>query len=181
LYRYVVTERGKFLIAIIVIVFFVLPGVILVTWALSREAAQNDLPPDPNSMHQNGTGSTTSEPTPAGTPDPSPEPVDPSLSGPVDIDLDAGTMTFLFTPEVQTALDAATLSSISEFLTSPKNTSGTKIAVDIPQLPDSDTANLTNAVTSAFTAHEIPLSDIIFFVYQPDPDHKTFEVKISFQ
>jgi hypothetical protein len=190
--RYILTERGKFLVAILVIVIFLLlPAMIIAIWALTREAETTHLPPDTNGIYQNGTGSFSPEPPPIDTPDPSlnlpnddnneSTHPDTSLDDLVAFDLEAGTMTFLFTPNQQDALDSNVDTKLGELLTSLKNTNNAKIAVDIPQLPDTDTAILTTAILDAFTKHEVPLGDIVFFVYQPDPDVQTFEIHISFQ
>jgi len=189
--RYVLTERGKFLVAILVIVFFLLlPTAIIAIWALTRDPASTDLPPDTNGIHQNGNGSFSPEPPPEDTPDPSlnlPDDdnnesthPDTSLNDLVAFDLEAGTMTFLFTPNQQDTLDSNIDTKLGELLTSPKNTNDAKIAVEIPQLPDTETAILTTSILNAFIRHEVSLSDIIFFVYQPDTDIQTFEINISF-
>ena len=189
--RYVLTERGKFLVAILVIVFFLLlPATIIAIWALTREAETTDLPPNTNGIYQNGTASFSPEPTPEDNPEPSPAlsnddnnestSHDPSSDDLIAFDLEAGTMTFLFTPNQQDTLDSNIDTKLGELLTSPKNTNDAKIAVEIPQLPDTETAILTTAIINAFNRHEVPLSDIIFFVYQPDPNAQTFEINISF-
>ena len=172
--RYILTERGKFLVAIFIIVFFLLlPALIFAIWALTRDAGSMDAPSDANGIHQNGTGSFSPEPTPVDTPDP-------SLDDLVAFDLDAGTMTFLFTPDIQDTIDNHIDTKLGELLTSPKNTYNAKIAVEIPQLSDTETVTLTTAILNAFTKHEVPLSDIVFFVYQPAPDIKTYEISLSF-
>ena len=190
--RYVLTERGKFLVAILVIVFFLLlPATIIAIWALTRETETTDLPPDTNGIYQNSTGSFSPEPPPEDTPDPllnlpdddnneSTHP-DTSLNDLVAFDLEAGTMTFLFTPNQQDTLDSNIDTKLGELLTSPKNTNDAKIAVEIPQLSDNDTAILTTAILNAFNNHNVPLNDIVFFVYRPEPDISAFEVNISFQ
>jgi hypothetical protein len=172
--RYIITERGKFLVAILVIVFFLLlPATIIAIWALTRGSASTELPLDTNGTYQNGSDSFSSEPTPVDTPDP-------SLDDLVSFDLDAGTMTFLFTPNLQDTLDSNVDTKLGELLTSLKNTDDAKIAVEIPLLSDTDTAILTTAILNAFNKHDVPLSDIVFFVYQPDTDIQTFEISISF-
>ena len=189
--RYILTERGKFLVAIFVIVFFLLlPTLIFAVWVLTRGAASTDLPPETSGVHQNGISSFSPEPSPENTPDSSltlpnddntgPSSIAPSLDGQIVFDLNAGVMTFLFTPDLQDTLDSDTDTKLGELLTSPKNTTDAKIAVEIPQLPDTETAILTTAILNAFNKHEVPLSDIIFFVYQTVPDAQTFEIKISF-
>jgi len=188
--RYVLTERGKFLIAIFIIVFFLLvPALIFIIRTLSRDS--NEPPHNSNGIYQNGEETDDHDDIqgipPESTPelpddgDKGQEAQDPSLSGPESFDLDAGTMVFLFTPQLQNALDESTISAIGELLTSQKNTNNAKIAIDIPQLPDNDAATLTNAILEAFSIHGVPLSDITFFVYQPDPDTLTFKINISFQ
>ena len=188
--RYVLTERGKFLIAIFIIVFFLLlPALIFIIRTLSRDS--NEPPHNSNGIYQNGEETddpddiqgNLPEPTlePTGEGDDSQETQDPSLSDLESFDLAAGTMVFLFTPQSQSTLDESTISAIGELMTSPKNTNDAIIAVEIPQLHDNDAAILNNAILEAFNIHGVPLSDIIFFVYQPDPDTQTFKISISFQ
>lgn len=187
MYRYVLTERGKFLVAILVIVFFIIPLAIIATWALTRDTTSTGSPNDSNGFHQNGTGPEILEPSTEQPQVPQDgdangtAPHDPPLTGTINFDLNAGAMTFLFTPGQQSALDDDTASKIGELLTSPKNTLEAKIAAEIPQLSDNETAILTSAILDVFNTLEVPLSDIVFFVYQPEPGTKTFEVSISFQ
>ena len=190
--RYVLTERGKFLIVIIAIVLFLLlPILIFAIWVLNRDAALMESPHEVNGIHQNGNGLTPSEQVPESTPDPSltlpngdntgSTSLDSSTTDLVAFDLEAGTMTFLFNPIIQDAVDSNIDAKLGELLTSPKNTNSAKIAVEIPQLPDNDTAILTAAILNAFTEHDIPLSNIVFFVYHPETDIQAFEISISFR
>jgi len=189
--RYVLTERGKFLVAILVIVIFVIPGAILATWALTQEKKSNEAPPDLNGIHQNGTGSVSPAPSPENTPDPISDlqnddnlgqtSLDPSITGPTTFDLDSGTMTFLFTPEQQDTLDDNTVSKIGELLASPKNTNDAKIVVEVPHLPYNETLIMTDAIINAFAANAVSQSNIGFTVYLPEVDTSTFEINISFK
>ena len=189
--RYVLTERGKFLVAILVIVFFLLlPAIILAIWAFTRDAALIESPHEANGIHQNDTDSFSPVPSPENTQDPSTAlpnsdntgstSLDQNINDLIAFDLDAGTMTFLFTPDLQDIIDTHIDTKLGELLTSPKNTNDAKIAVEIPQLLDNETTIITTAILNAFTKHEVPLSDIVFFVYQPAPDIQTFEINISF-
>ena len=170
--RYVLTERGKLLVAMLIVLLLVLPAVIIFVRSSPETNAKD-------------------EPGPKTTPDliqllPAPADND-SASGdtssnnPVNIDINAGNMFFMFSPESQTALDSNTTSAIGQLLTSPKNTEASKIAVEIPQLSDDETAVLTSAITNALNVHGVQLTDIIFFVYQPDQDIKTYKVNMFFQ
>jgi len=171
MHNYVLTERGKFVVALLVAFALVLLSMILFVWALLTD--------DSNDLSE----------TPGGTPgrvQVSPNPndgissPDPSLAGPVNFDIDAGEMSFIFKPEVQTYVDDRTASLIGDLLKSPKNTKDAKIAVEIPKLSDEDTSVLTNAVITAFARHGVAMSDIIFFVYAPGQNEE-FTVKVSFQ
>ena len=169
--RYVLTERGKLLVATLILLILIIPSIILTVWTVRRDAA--------------------SEPPPRTNPDltqflpPVDEsmPVSPDspLSGPIAFDIDSGHMTFLFSPEAQTTLDDNTITKIGELLSSPQNTSDKKITVDIPQLSDGDMAVLTAAIINAFSTYDVPMSHIIFFVYQPRPDINIFEVNVAFR
>ena len=150
--RYVLTERGKLLIAMIIVLFLVLPPLILVI-----RSSQADKTPDADQ--------------PKSTPDltqylPTPDinkPVssDSSSDSLITMDLNEGIMTFLFSPELQNTLDEKTSSAVGRLLTSPKNTNEAKLAVEIPQLPDEETAILTSAIINTFNTFNIPLGDII--------------------
>jgi len=166
--RYVLTERGKLLVATLIVLLLILPPVILVI-----RSSQNDSSQD---AEQPKTTPDLIQYLP--TPD-SNEPVSSDTS--ITMDVNEGIMTFLFSPELQTTLDENTASAIGQLLTSPKNTNGAKLAVEIPQLADDKTAVITTAILNTLNSHEVPLSDIIFFVYQPDTDIKEFKINISFQ
>ena len=178
--RYVLTERGKFLIAILAIVLFLLtPALIFVIRTLTMDPSSNgteSFTPDSSP----GTSSGSSQDPPGGD-SIDPATLDPSVAGPIDYDIANGTMAFLFTPDLQTSLDDNTVSMIGELLSSPKNTNTSKIAVEIPQLPDDEVAIVTTAIINAFATYEVPLSDIVFFIYHPEMIERTLKINISFQ
>jgi len=171
--RYVLTERGKLLVATLIVLFLILPPVIILSIRTTSGDGVSDgaAPKATPDLVQHIPPIEDDKPTTN----------NPSLNGTVTVDLDSGNMVFMFTPQTQTALDSDTTSLIGQLLTSPKNTAGSKIAVEIPQLPDDEAVILTTAIINALSTHGVLLSDIIFFIYQPDAGIKTFKVNISFQ
>ena len=102
--RYVLTERGKLLIAMFIVFFIVLPSIVIVVWAVTREVIPND--PD-----QNDVDIASSEPDPETTNDISQDPtssdgnattpLDPSLEEPVDFNIDTQLKTIEIEPSVR--------------------------------------------------------------------------------
>jgi len=176
--RYSLTERGKLLIAMLIVFFLIIPSIIIVVITATRNSKPDEsLPAEISTEHS--TDSTVPSPgqdNQTGSPPP-----DSSLEGPISFDLEAGTLTFLFTPEHQTVLDSSTNEKIGELLESPKNTSNAKIAVEIPQLPDEETAKMTTVILNAFLAHDYSINDILFFIYEPQHTTNTYEITVSFQ
>ena len=187
--KYVITERGKIAIAIVVMFFLIMPSLILVFWLMTRNTNSNETFTDRSGSIQNNSdpadSEKASEAAAGSSHDPlnnkEPESHDPSLTGVKSFDFEAGIMSFLFTPELQTAIDDNTIHMIGELLASPQNTGDRKIAVEIPQLSDESTLIITTAIIDAFNTHDIPVNDIIFLVYQPEADIRTSEISISFQ
>ena len=181
--NYILTERGKLLVAAIITFFLILPSLILVIWVLPRVSSSNESKHGSNEGHHNG--SSLSDPdSPQGSPGNNAngsDTPDPSLTGMRSFDFDEGIMTFLYTPELQNALDDNITFMIGELITSPKKTDETKFSVEIPQLPDGETATLTTAIINAFNSHGIKIGDIVFYVYPLIPGEQTFEIKMSIQ
>jgi len=179
---YVLTERGKILVAMLVVLFLIIPSVIIFIYTSSQNTHHDESPDVSNNIHQNGTEPASSEHTSetASPPDETQALSNESSADSVSLDIEAGRMTFLFAPETQAAIDDNTSSMIGQLLASPKNTDDSKIAVEIPQLTDDETAKLTTIILNAFISHGIQLSDIVFFVYLPESDEAPFEIKISF-
>ena len=184
---YELTGRGKFLITVVLLIIMALP---LFVWGSLRNTK-----PDDSLHNQSDTHQTEADPTPSGS-EQGPEtasngeqgsqngsnsdPDDPSTTNQAVFDIDAGVLTFQFTPASQTTFDYSTLSMIGELVASPMYTADTVFAVEIPHLPDEDDAvTLTTAIIEAFTSLDVPLGDIVFFVYQAESDAVTFDIKIS--
>ena len=174
-----------------VVLFIALPSIIIVAWIVTRDTTPNESANDSRGAIQSGVDSEASEAIHDSSPDLTQTPqnnensgsvhTDPPITNILVYDFEAGVMTFLFAPESQTALDENIVSKIRELLTSPKNTEDALTTVAIPQLSDDDSEVLTDAIINAFESLEIPLSVIIFNVYQPASEAQEFEVTISFQ
>jgi len=142
------------------------------------EPTDEDDPPEP-------TEDNPPEPTPGptdeeGTPEPTPEPSDSPEFGPVNISRASGTMSFRYSPENQDSLDEGTINMLSEFISSPRNTSYSQISIEIPRLPSNETSVLKSAITEAFADHDIAQSRLVFAVYSPLSGVSSHEVKMSF-
>jgi len=187
--RYVLTKRGKILVVALAMILIILPSLMLLSRVLIWNTPSNGSIDGSNAVLQSGADSSApglaSEAAHGSQQDilndnnTGPASINPSLAGPIAFDIDAGTMTFLYTPSLQSALDDETASLIGQLLTSPQNSNDSNIAVEIPQLPEDDTAVLTTVILNAFINYNVPLSDITFFVYQPEPDAETYEINIS--
>jgi len=101
--------------------------------------------------------------------------------GLVGLDVDAGTMAFMFFHGTQTALDTHTASRLEDFLASPRNTPGARILVEMPELPDDGRSNVVNALTSELVELGVPRGNIVFFTVGSTPDGDSVEIRLSFQ
>jgi len=101
--------------------------------------------------------------------------------GPISINRTAGTMSFSFAPEYQNTLDDETMSMISDFITSPRNTPNSKLIIEIPNLPESDSQNLISALVDAFSPYGIRQDNISYVVNQSTYVESTVEVNLTFQ
>jgi len=179
---YELTGRGKFLVAVLIIVILLtILAFTPIFRGLSRNTPPDDSPHDQD-IHQN---------------DATPAPVAPERDSETDscdvpasqngsnddsavIDIDAGILTFQFSPASQKTLSDSTLSMIGELAKSQKYTADSMFTVEIPQLSDDDDAvRLTTAIIEAFTSFDVPLGDIILFIYKAESGAATFEIKIS--
>jgi len=197
---YEFTERGKIIIAVlIVILIFVIPSLILAVnaWNNSPPPVEptRSIAPDPDDipvisdrplpsgsgfnppeLSETGNGEQGSFDPPIEHPDD--ESYKESEFGPVNIDSTAGTMSFRFNPDLQNTLDADTTAMLGEFITSPRNTSGAQIAVEMPNLPEEDLSVLIAAVKGAFAVHDIDLEKLAFVNHQSGADERSFEVRL---
>ena len=189
--NYAITERGKLILVMFVVLFIVLPSVVIVAWIATRDLAPKEPDDGSNGAIQDDIDPAASKQDSDDTPDPAVTQPRSDESGAIPpgtsnddlpvFNLEAGIMTFLFIPESQTTLDENIVSKIGEFLSSPQNTGDSIIAVNIPHLPDNDTEILTNTLIDALESHEVPLSYIVFNIYQPNPNAHEFEITIFFQ
>jgi len=169
LQRYVLTERGKLLVAMFIVLLLILPSVIIVVLMSGRDSASGG-------SRSNDINDYDS--VPINTPDLTQ--YLPYLTGPIALDVDEGIMTFLFTPNSQTELDDESFSMLGELLKSPQNTNSSTLAIEIPLLSDEETAVITGAVIDAFNEYSVPLSKIIFYVYHPESNIHTYEITMRF-
>lgn len=182
-YRYILTERGKFIIALLVAFIIVLSLLFIAIWALSPNAAPNNMsqgnggangsdsnPDNPYSSSQGSSGGNSGSGA-----------ADSTLEGPIAFDLEEGILTFLFTLDAQTAIDDESFSLLGDLMSSPRNIRGSKIAVEIPKLPDEDTATLTSIILNAFADQGVSAHSILFYIYQPELNVRTFTISVSFR
>jgi len=137
---------------------------------------------------------TTPDVTPTPTPTPTPTETPPSGNGgngngyndnyidfgPVGLNLTEGTMQFIFSTSLQETLDDDTVTMLSDFLKSPKNTADAQVQVEMPNLTDDDVSILMSAVTKAFLTYNVSANDIVFVKNQNKVTEGSFEVKLSF-
>jgi len=171
--RYVLTERGKLLVATLIVLGLILPSVIILF-----RVSLSDIEPD---SQNGGSHLVSDQPADVGLPpdtglSPSPEI---SNDGSVIVfDIDAGAMTIVLSSGFDFILSDYAVSKIGELLTSPLNTEGATFSADIPFLPDAEAAILTSSIIDAFMLHGVVVNDIIFFVYQHENDEE-FNINIQ--
>jgi len=178
---YEITKRGLAIVIILIIALIALPVSVISVRALSGPPG-DDTPviqvpspepgDEPGSESGNGPGGEpgeeptpeptpeatpepTPEPTPEATPEPTPEPDDEPEPGPVDINVDAGTMSFMFSPELQDSIDTETVSMMRDFLRSPENTSRSIIVARIPNVDGENTNIIVEAIIHAFAQYGV--------------------------
>jgi len=188
--RYSLTERGKLIVAMFVVLFIIIPTIAIVAWLVTRDVVPNESPDalidSPHSDVGLSSNDSTHEAAP-GSPQALPgndtvsESPDSQISNLLSYDLNAGFLTFLFSPETQTTIDGDILTKISELLSSPQKTDSSIIAVEIPDLSDNDTNIVTSAIINAFEALGVSINDIVFLVYQSGSDAQAVEIIISLQ
>jgi len=202
---YELTERGKIVIAIIlVLIFLVLPSTILAVRAWSGPPPPPDdspgtaepLPdppddesPDISEPLPNGSGFNPHDPPDEesheegngnGASDDYDPPCELPEFGPVSLNITEGTMIFAFSPDLQDSLDDDTFLMLEKFLKSPRNLPDAQILVEMPSLSNDDTTILISAINDAFLDHGISLQDLVYLKTQEEPDERFFEVKLSF-
>ena len=174
--NYVLTDRGKIAVAVLIMFFLVLPSIILVIWLMSRNTSPSEIHPDVNGIYHNNDNS---------------EIHDPSFTGLRSFDLYAGEMSFFIDPDSPDNFNENIVSMVGELLSSHGNTAGvntagenmtdSKIAVGLPQLIDEKTSALTKSLIDLFDLFDVSVNDIMFFIYQTEPDVPGYIINISIQ
>ena len=201
---YELTERGKILSTVLIVfLIFILPATILVVNAFaSASPYSSDDPdmrsPEPAPIISDGTQPDGSDIEPIESDDAHPAtsggdsdpdeyypqngngPPTTALFGPTGGNPSGGTLSFLFSPDLQNELDAETWSLLDVFLGSTRNTSDSIIAVETPELPEEYSDILESAVYSALNARGIPAQRIEYFTDHDVPMSETFEVNLSY-
>jgi len=136
-------------------------------------------PDEPDDPDDPGDPDDTDTPGDPGGEEQPPEPDMPEI-GPISIDRSAGTMHFMFAPELQESLDADTITMLGDFITSPRNTRDSKILIEIPVLPAAQTTALTLAIADAFSQYGISQRSLTFEAYQADLTNSSFEIIMYF-
>ena len=204
---YELTERGKIVIAVIIVLFLIALSAVLMVKAIAN---QSSAPPD----NQDPSASWTPPPSPVETqpvvtdspppngggfnpPDtPSPtddggggesappgngrDPTKPPVFGPTGGNPSEGTLSFLFSPDFQEELDDETASLLDALLKSPENTLNSTIAVETLILSENYAEMLMTAVTGAFAAYGVPRHRIAHVLRLSATEDETFEVDLYF-
>jgi len=105
---------------------------------------------------------------------------DPPEEGLVGLNVAAGTMAFIFFPDMQTTLDLQTASRLGDFLSSPQNVENARIIIEIPHMHETARANIINALTTALESYGVARHDIVFFTTTETAEGESFEVRLSF-
>lgn len=203
---YVLTDRGKIVLAVILVVLiFFLPAVILIFSAIASpppkapdsekpqaSAAPPALPDEPppvitKSPPPDGGGfnpsgmlpPTDGDPDEQGTTDgqaPSPAPG----SGQGNADPIDGTLSFRFSPHFFEKLDAGTSALFDVFLSSHKNTRDSVIAVETPELTDEIKGVFIPFIVDAFVSKGVDESRIEYITDPGVPLSDEFEVVLYY-
>jgi hypothetical protein len=121
------------------------------------------------------------DPSPEPSPEPSPSPDDEPEPGPVDINVTAGTLSFMFSPQSQDSIDTETVSMIRDFLNSPVNTSGSRIVAGIPNLEENETVIIIDAIIGAFAQYGVSQNRLTYVTYPAGTSKNIFEISFSFE
>lgn len=98
----------------------------------------------------------------------------------IEMSLSDGTMLFWMSPSDQGPLEPDVISTLGDFMTSPRNTYYTQIIVEIPDLPESEIQPFVSSVINAFAEHSISRNNFSFAPYQVNETAGSFEVRLHF-
>ena len=198
---YELTDRGKILIAIIVAVILILLSGILVFKTLAGNSPKSPdnyeseasgasppslvepTPPEiTKSPPPNGGGFNPPDATPPnGDEDPGGQaPQQPPENSQNNVDPSEGTLSFLFSPDQQNALNAEILSMFDAFLSSPKNTRDNIIMIEMPRVSDEDAEKLMAAVVNAFAVYNVGEQRLAFSTSAAEPSGGSFAVSLYY-
>jgi len=135
-------------------------------------------PPNGNgfSPPNGGEGNGPDEVDPPDEPDPSPPP----QVGPIGGNPLQGTLSFLFSPELQDELDDETEELLGDFLASRGNSPINRIIVEIPQLSRDAADKVVAAVAHAFAGWGVPSQRLSFVANPLGAAEEPFAVHLSF-
>ena len=121
-----------------------------------------------------------SEPGESPTPD-SAEPDDPQTSGEAaEAAQSEGSLSFRFSPTLQTSLDAETASMIGDFLRAPDYSPDCLIVVSMPSLSNEDAERLMSAVVNVLAPHGIYENRLRREIQSAASAGETFDVSLRF-
>jgi len=202
MHGYELTERGKILVAIVLVLLLLLvPSAILLYTAMAGQASP---PPADNDAQASGDyppliaemapSQSIESPPPTGGGFNPPDisypnaggnpggqyPTSPPGLGQPSVDHSEGTLSFFFSPGIQNTLDVETASMLGIFLSSPKNSPDSLIAVEIPILSEDYTEKTTSAVISAFAARGVREQRLSFRTGPDEAADGPFKVSLYF-
>ena len=208
MYDYELTERGKIVIAIVLVLLLLLvPSAILLFTAIANQPAhppeyqgseasqsptppteitpptvitESPLPPGGGLKPSQGPDTVDTAPADGGNGAEEQDPPQPPLFGPTGGDPSKGMLSFLFSADIQNALDDETLAMLGEFVGSPKNTEKNIVAVEMPQLSDEDANTLYFAIISAFGDLGVSEQRLAYITQPSETAQSPFEVSLSY-
>ena len=107
-----------------------------------------------------------------------PETSKPPKFGPTGGNPSKGTLSFLYSPHFQNAIDSKTSSMLDKFISSSKKNNS--ILIEMPTLSGEDAENVIIAVTSAFTSRGISEQRLEFIDKKAEVVDGAFEIHLSF-
>ena len=204
---YELTDRGKIVLTVVLVVLlFFLPAAILIFSAVSSQPTS---PPEELTSQASVTPPTTPAETPPSVITESPPPIgggfnppdtsppkgdDPGEreppvgqgpsptpgAGQSSVNPTEGTLSFLFSPNLHSNLDDDTSSMLDVFLSSPKNTPDSIVAVETPQLPPEISEIFVPVIVGALASKGVSESRIAYITNQTVPLADAFEVSLSY-
>lgn len=145
------------------------------------------VPEDATPAQSPGSSPGTSQGEPSGAPQqtpngthegPPPDPADGYLRGSVD-PLE-GTLSFLFSPGIQSDVGPEISAMIGEFLSSPRNTLNSVILVEMPTLSHQHADVFIDAIVEAFKAQDVGEQRLAFSMLPAEPSDEPFMANLRY-